>query len=779
MLVNEEFVGDDGEEMVSRARSSGENMIEQSNVQIDPLQFDGINSGQSNPATAMANYLGFDVYDLELTAVRSDSDLWRLLIRPANRIAVIGIMHEKKEKLSEGSQDLPAENDILSQVVGKDKYGRGRMYGLGVSQSDVWGQIPSRKQSQRIAMEWKENCEHMEERFNNRIDELKSMFLRHRGHEESQSDACSPATSINHRPQMTSTQLSRPFRVRDVVCLKSIMNPSETVAKGIIQSIDPSTEVGGEELGPNWCEVSIQVAVKKDERLIRSYGFHKTIYDAYGATVAWPCPYQQQQQQHQHQHRFFILDLFFFFFFFRFILDLFFFFFFFRFILDLFFFFFFFFFFRFILNLFFFFFFRFILDLFFFIFIFPAVIVTDSTAILKPLKDGVFLRFLHCEDDAMDRWKFPSFGNNFARRVEGDVIINLDENEFPTSEAKEIEETKAEQEFKAFKASENDKLTNGEEPVEKIEESENTDGDDNAQYEEMEDESIDKDVRVHGGQNVNNSGMTFDVSLREENVVGSFPLYSLSNFEEESNDYFLMAKNDVIVPQEYAAKVDVLKTYFIENHPRELFFMTRKDNDFVESRTSYYPQLGVENLLSDTGWVNMEIFFDLKELLEMSRENGQDPICTQVTKKCQRCNKKMCHMQYTSKEMAKKIVAFDGIGDWVAIELRRREPYNLASAMAIIERLEDFKEGERTRSPRHECAKDRENGRSKSGSPKATDDEWSEDEGRRRHHKGKKKHEGSRKQGDSCDHKAHRGLEEDASTVQDCIMEEITRTKAR
>ncbi|KAK2967988.1 hypothetical protein RJ640_026044, partial [Escallonia rubra] len=59
--------------------------------------------------------------------------------------------------------------------------------------------------------------------------------------------------------------------VRDVVCLKSIMNPSETVTKGIIQSIDPSTQVRGEELGPNWCDVSIQVAVKKDERLIRSY----------------------------------------------------------------------------------------------------------------------------------------------------------------------------------------------------------------------------------------------------------------------------------------------------------------------------------------------------------------------------------------------------------------------------------------------------------------------------------------------------------------------------
>ncbi|KAK3032604.1 hypothetical protein RJ639_037368 [Escallonia herrerae] len=37
--------------------------------------------------------------------------------------------------------------------------------------------------------------------------------------------------------------------VRDVVCLKGIMNPSETVAKGIIQSTDPSTQVEGKNLG--------------------------------------------------------------------------------------------------------------------------------------------------------------------------------------------------------------------------------------------------------------------------------------------------------------------------------------------------------------------------------------------------------------------------------------------------------------------------------------------------------------------------------------------------
>ncbi|KAK3025458.1 hypothetical protein RJ639_041344 [Escallonia herrerae] len=43
---------------------------------------------------------------------------------------------------------------------------------------------------------------------------------------------------------------------------------------------------------------------------------------------------------------------------------------------------------------------------------------------------------------------------------------------------------------------------------------------------------------------------------------------------------------------------------------------------------------------------------------------------------------------------------------WVVTELRRREHHHLASTMVIIKRLEDFKQGERPRSPRHERAKD-------------------------------------------------------------------------
>ncbi|KAK2966010.1 hypothetical protein RJ640_017088, partial [Escallonia rubra] len=46
-------------------------------------------TGKSTLVAAMANYLGFDVYDLELTAVRSDSDLRRLLIRTVNRSIIV------------------------------------------------------------------------------------------------------------------------------------------------------------------------------------------------------------------------------------------------------------------------------------------------------------------------------------------------------------------------------------------------------------------------------------------------------------------------------------------------------------------------------------------------------------------------------------------------------------------------------------------------------------------------------------------------------------------
>lgn len=46
-------------------------------------------TGKSSLIAAMANYLKFDVYDLELTSLRSDSDLRRLLVSTANRSILV------------------------------------------------------------------------------------------------------------------------------------------------------------------------------------------------------------------------------------------------------------------------------------------------------------------------------------------------------------------------------------------------------------------------------------------------------------------------------------------------------------------------------------------------------------------------------------------------------------------------------------------------------------------------------------------------------------------
>ncbi|KAK3009576.1 hypothetical protein RJ639_013969 [Escallonia herrerae] len=72
----------------------------------------------------------------------------------------------------------------------------------------------------------------------------------------------------------------------------------------------------------------------------------------------------------------------------------------------------------------------------------------------------------------------------------------------------------------------------------------------------------------------------------------------------------------------------------------------------------------------------------------------------------------------------------------------QKEPHDLPSAIEIIERFEDFKQGERPRSPRHDRAKGGGDSRSKSGLPKTADDKQSGDEGQAAKGKKSKKRQG-------------------------------------
>ncbi|PIM99106.1 hypothetical protein CDL12_28403 [Handroanthus impetiginosus] len=70
--------------------------------------------------------------------------------------------------------------------------------------------------------------------------------------------------------------------------LMSIINRNEIVAKGYLKNMDPGTKVGGQVLGRNYYEVHINVAVKADEDLVRSYLHFNTIMDAQGVSITWP-----------------------------------------------------------------------------------------------------------------------------------------------------------------------------------------------------------------------------------------------------------------------------------------------------------------------------------------------------------------------------------------------------------------------------------------------------------------------------------------------------------
>lgn len=76
--------------------------------------------------------------------------------------------------------------------------------------------------------------------------------------------------------------------MRESVYFKSVVNPIEVVGKGRIASMDPSSILGGVELGANWCEIHVLVPIKWDECLMRPYGSFKTVGDAIGAPIAWP-----------------------------------------------------------------------------------------------------------------------------------------------------------------------------------------------------------------------------------------------------------------------------------------------------------------------------------------------------------------------------------------------------------------------------------------------------------------------------------------------------------
>ncbi|MQM11373.1 hypothetical protein Taro_044278 [Colocasia esculenta] len=160
----------------------------------------------------------------------------------------ISMLHEESSP-EENTSPRSMKDDLLSQVLGKDKPGRIRMLGLGPTPSSA--------------------------------------------HEDNALPSiCSSASSREvqyHNVQQGSNKRGRNDDIlnaqgKAMVYLKSFKKSLINVALATIESKDPLKKVGSCDLGYEYWEVAINVALVHNEPLPRPYAQFKTI----GATIAWP-----------------------------------------------------------------------------------------------------------------------------------------------------------------------------------------------------------------------------------------------------------------------------------------------------------------------------------------------------------------------------------------------------------------------------------------------------------------------------------------------------------
>ncbi|KAL6654755.1 hypothetical protein ACP70R_008220 [Stipagrostis hirtigluma subsp. patula] len=78
------------------------------------------------------------------------------------------------------------------------------------------------------------------------------------------------------------------LQVGDDVILYAVLRSALPVAKATIISTNPNTLVGGQPLGRQFCEVVVNVVLKRDAMLPRPYGEMETMANAHLMSIAWP-----------------------------------------------------------------------------------------------------------------------------------------------------------------------------------------------------------------------------------------------------------------------------------------------------------------------------------------------------------------------------------------------------------------------------------------------------------------------------------------------------------
>ncbi|KAK4439036.1 hypothetical protein Salat_0238300 [Sesamum alatum] len=181
-------------------------------------------------------------------------------------------------------------DDTFAKVMGADKHGHVRMYGMGVTPADIYGNVPSRDANYRMAMEYKDKYLQVVDKYEALNEKLENLSAIVHGRAQSVGERDRPNIPVaSPNNQHSSSSSLRPMRIQvhSYVVLKSLGNINDVVASGYVNQMD-SIRVNGEELGHEWCEVIVEYQMKKNVRLLKPYDHIQTIGDALGAPVAWP-----------------------------------------------------------------------------------------------------------------------------------------------------------------------------------------------------------------------------------------------------------------------------------------------------------------------------------------------------------------------------------------------------------------------------------------------------------------------------------------------------------
>ncbi|XP_073309076.1 uncharacterized protein [Primulina huaijiensis] len=191
---------------------------------------------------------------------------------------------ELENQLPEDEDDQIGQNDVFAQIIGPDRPGRVRMLGDGVNPSDLWGEVPSRSTCNRIVMEQKTKLEKMDEQIRKQVQNI--VMLESKICNQPNQNLGSNYNNIQH-----TTSSSSPLspRIGCSVSIKSLFDSTKIVAKGVVRSMDPNTEVGRQTMGPYWCEIQVLVVLEREESLIRPYDLLQKLEDTLGGMIAWPC----------------------------------------------------------------------------------------------------------------------------------------------------------------------------------------------------------------------------------------------------------------------------------------------------------------------------------------------------------------------------------------------------------------------------------------------------------------------------------------------------------